>query len=113
MHRAGIIATVLFLTTSSALAHSPLKSTVPIDGASVAGPVETVTLNFAKPARVTKLVVTQPSGDALRLDVPVADFVQEMEVETTLDQAGPYELDWRALSDDGHPIKGTIRFTLK
>lgn len=98
-----------------AQAHSPLKVTSPAAGEILAEAPQSINLTFAKAARVTKVTLTYTNGDISqtdRLELPSKKFITEMALTPELKGAGTYKVDWRALSEDGHAIKGSFSFTV-
>lgn len=74
-----------------------------------------INLTFAKAARVTKVTLTHTIGDAShvdRLELPSKKFITEMELTPEPRGAGDYKVDWRALGEDGHVLKGSFSFTI-
>lgn len=109
---AGIFVT-LFLGALPAYAHASLVSTNPEDGAIVQRlPSEvsaTFSENVGKPAY---LVVTAPNGDDATAGKPT---VLDQKVSVPLKDLGirgEYSLSYRVVSTDGHPMKGTLTFTV-
>ncbi|WP_051540957.1 copper resistance protein CopC [Ahrensia sp. 13_GOM-1096m] len=103
---------VLFSTFAS-LAHSPMKSTSPENKATLDTAPEMLHLNFAKPARVLKVVMTHSTADAsneMRMELPTKEAVEEMHLTPEFMGAGNYKIEWRALGEDGHVIKGDFTF---
>ena len=107
---------VMLLAAGPALAHSRLESSDPADGASLATPPSKVTLTFNEamtpgPGFTTITVIgpgntawqdgeTQVSGDSVSIAVK------------PLGPAGVYQIGYRVVSDDGHPVSGSVSFTL-
>lgn len=93
-------------------AHAALVSSSPAAGAVLDKAPEKVRLMFNEPVSVLVLRIIQPDGSVqdlsgfrslpagLELDLPV------------LDQQGSYGLSWRVVSADGHPIGGTLAFSV-
>lgn len=103
----------LIAATSFSLAHSPMKSTSPVNEANLNAEPEMLHLNFAKPARVLKVVMTHTTADAsheMRIKLPTKDAVKEMHLTPEFMGAGAYKVEWRALGQDGHVIKGAFSF---
>ena len=91
----------------------PMKSTSPANEAELNAVPEMLHLNFAKPARVLKVVMTHSANDEsheVRLELPTKDAVQEMHLTPEFEGAGTYKIEWRALGLDGHVIKGDFTF---
>lgn len=95
-----------------AFAHSKAEDTTPANKATVQA-IDVIEMRFDDPMRVTAISMTGPDGEV------------EIERETDLDPVtefrallpadlpdGPYTVDWRGLSADGHPMQGTFGFTL-
>jgi methionine-rich copper-binding protein CopC len=98
-----------------AVAHSPLTSTNPIDGAVLSAAPNAISLVFAKPATVIKLSVKQDAAGADLIDLSKAlDRVQNLEHSAPIPQlpAGQFTVKWRAMSKDGHLIKGDFGFAI-
>ena len=113
--RSLVTAIALSLTLiCAALAHSPVKSTQPANGASVAEPPETIVIEFDGDVRLTKVTVTSDGGAMSTLDLSGA---KSFAVEHTLSapdlSAGMYTVEWRALAKDGHAMKGSFSFSVK
>ena len=121
LRRAGLlVATALVaiggwsLAVDPASAHNTLRSTSPADHASVDTVPAEVVLTFDEAAigMGTEIVVTGPSG-------PVGEGAARL-IDNTVRQsiaarapAGPYTVQWRVTSADGHPVTGTFAFTAR
>jgi copper resistance protein C len=111
---AALAAVLTVLTgTQPAAAHAELVSSTPAAGGTVRELPRAVTLTFTEPVRTPAFVqVTGPSGSDLARGVARArdaDLTQPVERST---EAGPYTVAYRVTSADGHPVSGTVRFTL-
>ncbi len=101
----------LLLASTTAVAHSPLRDSQPANGAQLTQAPETVELTFNKPAMLTALSLRIAGVDtALSFERGPADTLWSVPVS----QSGPgdYTLIWRALSADGHPVRGEIHYTV-
>ncbi len=95
-------------------AHSKQEKTVPANNAVLKKAPAELVLNFDKPMRITKLVLTDQSGKDY--EVQRTDQMKHvLKLVAQLDPVpnGEYKVDWRGLSEDGHPMKGTFSFTVK
>lgn len=106
---------------SVAFAHSDLQSTSPLAGETVeAGRID-VTLKFGE-----ELLAGEGSGAVISVFGPLegesiehsdgcVDAIRgSLVVEgVSLDQPGTYEVNWRVVSADGHPIEGVYEFTVE
>lgn len=98
-----------------ASAHDALIGSSPAAGASVSTPPTEVVLTFAEPpgnVELSKIIVTGPDGSALADGPPTVDGSALRQPLLPLAQPGEYEIAYRVVSADGHPISGSIPFTL-
>lgn len=109
-----IIIGLLFLNPLSAGAHSSLKESNPSDGQVIQGEGERIRLMFDAPVKQTStLNVTAKDGEeveigrVMRLGNELSAVIEE---ELT---GGEYVIGWTMISADGHPIEGTVDFTVK
>ncbi|PJJ53400.1 hypothetical protein CLV56_2889 [Mumia flava] len=100
-------------TAPGAAAHAVLASSDPTDGQTMVSLPATVTLTFnedvSEPAYV---VVDAPDGTEVasgEAEVADRDVVQTLHDEQI---AGEYRISYRVVSSDGHPVTGTVRFTV-
>ncbi|NLG55426.1 MAG: copper resistance protein CopC [Rhodococcus sp.] len=98
----------------TASAHSVLVSSNPEDGAQLAAGPENVSLTFNEALQETfpALTVVGPDGNLWTKSEPQ---VQGATISAQLGELGPvgdYTIAYRVTSADGHPISGTITFTL-
>ena len=94
--------------------HNELIGTDPSDGAQLdAGPAR-VTLTFDLPAQrgFSTVIVTGPDGNQWQAGPATEDGTKVSTPVRPLGPAGEYTVAWRILSADGHPTRGTLRFTL-
>lgn len=97
----------------SANAHDVLISSNPEDGAEVDS-LTSFTLTFSDdPLDVNPIIaISGPDGQEKALDVtPVIDG-RDVYVEFSDLEPGTYEVSWRVVSSDGHPIEGEQSFTI-
>lgn len=102
----------LILSGSAAMAHAGLVSSDPVDGAVLKASPEALVLNFTEP--VTPLVFTLLSADGARQDLAGAVATDDS-VRIGLPKGlmrGTHLVTWRAVSADGHPVSGTISFSV-
>ena len=97
-----------------ALAHNTLVGSDPADGASLASGPGTVTLTFDQPVQegFNTVTVLGPNGDHWENGAAtVRGNVVSAQVRP-LGPAGTYTVGYRILSADGHPVYGSVKFTL-
>ena len=109
-----LAALALLLGTAPAFAHTRLESSDPADGASLDAAPQTVTLTFneAIPAEFSTVTVIGPDGTAYQTGPVTAEDGRVSTAVSPLGPAGRYEIGYRVVSDDGHPVTGSVSFTL-
>ncbi len=96
----------------TALAHASLISSQPEDGVVLAASPQRVILIFNEPVSPLRMQLIDRSGKAM----PLTDIVQH-DSTVILPISGPLEpgthaLSWRVVSTDGHPVGGTVVFSI-
>lgn len=110
---AAPVAGLALYAAPAAVAHDQLVSSTPADGATVDAPLTAVELMFSNAisTEFAQVAVTDADGAEHQDGDPEV-------VGDTLTQAvrelpdGAYTIAWRVVSSDGHPISGTIAFTV-
>ncbi len=104
----------LLLGAAPAWAHSQLEGSNPADGASVATPPSAVSLTFNEDVQPGFTVITLIGPDGK--DYHTGNVT---ETDTTvsvgalpLGPSGVYQIGYRVVSADGHPVSGKTSFTL-
>lgn len=116
---AGVLAALVGVTVvgapvSASLLHSVLLATSPAAGSVVTRAMAEVTLTFDEPVRASFSAVTVTGPDARPYghgELSVLDNVVHQRVYPL--RSGDYEVDWRVVSGDGHPVTGTFRFSVR
>ena len=118
-HALGVVASVLalvvgtgLLTAGPAAAHASLLATDPAAGAVLDAAPREVTLTFSEEVDPTLAAVTLtgPDGAQVPLDAPrVEGSALVQPVPAT---SGAQTLAYRVVSVDGHPVQGTLAFTV-
>jgi copper transport protein len=111
---AGLILalTVLFGFTDSAFAHASLLRSSPGDGSMVASAPARFELVFNEPVSPLVLKLVTPAGEAIALgDAILNGATLSIEAPPGLGN-GTHALSWRVVSADGHPIAGTVVFSI-
>ncbi|MBO6676556.1 MAG: copper resistance protein CopC [Rhizobiales bacterium] len=112
-----LAAALLTSLNGPVLAHSPVNSSDPADGATVQAAPETLTLMLAEPGRFMKVEVTHTTVDGsasrmMELEIPSRDMTDRMEFSGPNMGAGSYHVEWRVLGEDGHAMDGTVTYTV-
>jgi copper resistance protein C len=110
----GAVGMALLLCAAPAWAHSKLESSSPADGASVAAAPPTVSLTFNEDVQPGFTVITLIGPDGKDYHTGA---VKEVDTSVTVDAlplgpAGVYQVGYRVVSADGHPVSGKTSFTL-
>lgn len=105
-----IAAAILLLLAQGAFAHAVLISSSPGQGERLASAPTEFRLRFSEPVAhvATSLVVRDGSAADLSATVSGADV---RVVAGPLDE-GVYALNWRVVSEDGHPVSASIVFSV-
>lgn len=98
-----------------AAAHDELVGSTPKAGATVTAPPAQVTLQFAEPPgspELTAVVVVGPDGSRVEDGKPTVAGSTVTQPLRPLSEPGRYEIEFRIVADDGHPVTGKVPFTL-
>lgn len=113
---AGLLAAIVLLAAIAmpgpAFAHAALIKAEPADGAVLAQSPSQLSLTFSEPVSPLVLTLVRPDGTA----VPLTSFrLSGQTVEIDNPQAlksGTHVLSWRVISADGHPVGGSVLFSV-
>ncbi|MER8479778.1 copper resistance CopC/CopD family protein [Mesorhizobium sp. M1163] len=113
---AGLLAAVLLLAViaapNPASAHAALLKAEPADGAVLAQSPSQMSLTFSEPVSPLVLTLVRPDGTS----IPLTSFrLSGQTVEVDNPQAlksGTHVLSWRVISADGHPVGGSVLFSV-
>lgn len=106
------LAAALFGTMADARAHAALVAAVPADGATVAEAPSSFSLTFSEPVSPLVLTLIRPDGALTPLDrFTLRDATLAIEAPAGLAD-GTYVLNWRIVSEDGHPVGGSVLFSI-
>jgi methionine-rich copper-binding protein CopC len=96
-----------------AAAHSDLVWSFPSNGSTVSVPPSQVVLELAEPfdARLSQVVVTDPDGSQPEVtDLSVSRTGELVATLAPGGRRGPWRVDYRVVSADGHVVTGRIDF---
>ena len=109
-----LLAGIIGIWATGAMAHSPLDATTPANEATVTEMPSEVLMDFKGDIRLTRVVITH--ADALSMDMNIGEqttFMQEFALPMHDMGAGVYFVKWRGLGADGHALNGTFSFTVE
>jgi methionine-rich copper-binding protein CopC len=110
-----LVAGFALLLGTPASAHSVLLSSTPAANAAIAAAPAQAVLQFNEPLEpgFTELVVLGPDGGSHWEGGPPSIVDGKVSAPLrTLGPAGGYTIRYRVISADGHPVSGTVLFTL-
>ena len=92
--------------------HAALNAADPADGAVVEAAPRLYSLTFSEPVSPLSLRLVKPDGSSISLDrFAVRGNILEIEAPRELGQ-GTHVLSWRIVSEDGHPVGGSVIFSV-
>lgn len=95
-----------------ALAHAALIKTAPADGAVIASAPAAFSLSFSEPVSPLVLSLIGPDGTSRALTrFTLADRTLAIIAPPDLAN-GTHVLSWRVVSEDGHPVGGSVLFSI-
>ncbi|WP_284154949.1 copper resistance CopC family protein [Algicella marina] len=114
LRRRTALLALAFCLAVPAFAHSKKEASSPADGATLSAAPEVITLTFDKPTTVTSIRLTGSDGTDHEVErrsplTPATTF----EATPAAIPAGSYIIEWRGLAEDGHPLQGTVSFSIQ
>jgi copper transport protein len=106
---------VMVIFAGPAAAHARLVSTAPEQGAVLAVAPTQVVLRFTETVRLGPDAVRVIGPGGRPVDLPTAPRSADGAVTVALPAGlanGAYDVSWRVLSDDAHPVAGALAFTV-
>jgi methionine-rich copper-binding protein CopC len=114
MKRKFGVALLLAVIGTSVFAHSDKESVTPADGAVLDNVPETLEMRFNEGMRLTKVEMTHADTHVETLDLGAqSGFVKEFSLPLVQMGSGLYQIEWRGLGVDGHPMTGSFSFEVK
>ena len=109
-----LCAVTLLFGAVPAFAHTRLQSSDPADGTSLGAGPQRVSLTFNEPMQTgfATLTVIGPDGRPYQSGEVAANGGTVSIGVAPLGPAGRYEIGYRVVSEDGHPVTGSVAFTL-
>ena len=108
-----LLALAVFVPLSPASAHARLLGSNPSDGSVLKNSPDVVTLRFDEPVRWTtrSIRVFDARGVVVPTDVSSRGSVVSASLPAAMAK-GSYVVAWRVVSDDSHPVSGSITFSV-
>ena len=116
---AVVLASMTMLVPLPAQAHTSLVSSVPIKNSTIKAMPKTIAMTFDDKLikiagkNVSKFSVVGPDGKEIKLGpITLTNQIISAAVLEPKPKPGIYKINYRVISGDGHPVSGTIKFTL-
>ncbi|WQC01485.1 copper resistance CopC/CopD family protein [Mesorhizobium huakuii] len=107
-----LMALIIMASTSQAFAHAALIQTDPSDGAVLAQAPKQFSLTFSEPVSPLVLTLVKPDGTPVALtSFRLTNQALEIDNPQAL-KSGTHVLSWRVISADGHPVGGSLLFSI-
>lgn len=109
-----LLAGMIVIWATGAMAHSPLDATTPANEATVTAMPTEVLMNFKDDIRLTRVVITHADTHSMDMDLgEQTAFTQEFALPMHDMGVGTYVIEWRGLGVDGHAQTGSFSFTVE
>lgn len=109
-----VLAVAFGVSAEPAFAHDQLVEATPGDGDTVDVAPEAVKMVFSgAPQKLGNEIQVEHDGENVAVGDPETQFhtiTQSLKSDLT---PGDYTVDWRVVSEDGHPVDGTFTFTVQ
>jgi methionine-rich copper-binding protein CopC len=103
----------LFPLSNPALAHSELRASKPAHGQRLDVAPPKLELHFNEKVQVTAVRLFDAAGKERPIERDRSlNERSTYEAPAPALEAGAYRIEWRAISADGHPVGGVIRFRI-
>ncbi|WP_088071241.1 copper resistance CopC family protein [Gottfriedia luciferensis] len=109
----AFIILLLFLFPTMASAHTKLVSSNPSNGQVVTEPINQITIEFEEALEKLGTVKLYKTGAAATVaNVSVKGNKLIADLPNSLEN-GDYKIEWKVISEDGHPVTGQIPFKVQ
>jgi methionine-rich copper-binding protein CopC len=111
---AGALLVSPLVLAAPASAHDSIAGSVPTDGATLTTAPTEVRITFEEPPTATGLgvAVMAPGGSSVVAGKPTIEGNVVVQALDPLTVGGTYAVSYRVVSADGHPVTGTLAFTV-
>lgn len=94
-------------------AHSTVKSTSPASGSILSESPSELVIEFEEPVRMISVETVWAGKVDRKLEFSPTASARVFKVQQPKLQIGRNEIQWKALSEDGHPVSGTLILVVK
>ena len=109
-----LLVLIFFLKNTVVFAHSPVKSIIPKNGIVLNKAPTEIKVNFKSSAKLLKTTLQKVEGSDVALSKePLMKNAKNHSIPLPSLEPGTYHFKWRAMSEDGHIIKGKSKFKLQ
>ncbi|KQZ33463.1 copper resistance protein CopC [Mesorhizobium sp. Root552] len=109
---ASLLLSAVILAPNPAAAHAALIKAEPADGTVIATSPSAFSLTFSEPVSPLVLTLLQPDGSSLALTSSRLDSQTVVIANPQPLASGTHVLSWRVVSEDGHPVAGSLLFSV-
>lgn len=110
----SLAAIAIIASTTFVGAHSDDMATMPADGDVLQTVPEAIMFTFDEAVRLTRIEMTHVGHPAMDLDLgEQQSFATEYSVPVIGMGGGTYQIEWRGLGIDGHPVQGGFSFEVE
>ncbi len=108
-----------FSLSAAAFAHTDELVTYPEADSVVDGGYIPIELTFAEPLMLMEdgsgheVAVTDPDGEPVSLQCSVKADGSALTTQIAANTDGEYNVAWRSVSEDGHPVSGSFKFIVR
>ncbi|MBB4279264.1 copper resistance CopC/CopD family protein [Rhizobium mongolense] len=108
---AAVAILITLLEPAAALAHASLIRSTPAQGAVLAAPPPTIVFEFNEAVAPLALTAIAPDRSSRSFQA-TADGTRLVVSDPDLEAHGTYLFSFRVVSEDGHPVAGTVAFSI-
>lgn len=111
---AAVVGVALLLGAAPAVAHTGLLSSDPADGSTLSIAPDAVSLVFSEDidAQFASVTIVGADGRSYQTGTVSTNGGEVRTAVSPLSAAGRYQVGYRVVSEDGHPVQGAVSFTL-
>ncbi len=104
---------LLGLLATHAIAHTTVIGTSPKSGSTLEQSPPSIEVSFREAVRLTSVVAVEAGKAERKLEFTPTDSAAKFTVDEPKLGPGRTEIRWKALSEDGHVISGTLIFVIQ